>query len=119
MGVLWTTVDVVHFVKVREGEVIGPVVLWIGIAPETLRRGQRIAAWTFSRSLKSPTSKSSIGSPSPCLIPSPITFGAGTEGFTEDYAIVKLDSSKIKMAFRGSMIDLGMFRSISLRPRLA
>jgi len=45
----------------------------------------------------------------------PITFGAGTEGFTEDYAIVELDSSKIEKAFRGNVIDLGTFGSISLR----
>ncbi|KIY47900.1 hypothetical protein FISHEDRAFT_74238 [Fistulina hepatica ATCC 64428] len=40
----------------------------------------------------------------------PITLGAGTdtEGYTEDYAIVELDSSKIdKSAFRGNVIDLG------------
>ncbi|KAG9111561.1 hypothetical protein FRC07_008046 [Ceratobasidium sp. 392] len=37
----------------------------------------------------------------------PITFGAGTEGFTEDYAVVELDSSKIKNAFKGNVIDLG------------
>jgi hypothetical protein len=35
-GVLWTTIDVVRFVKVGEGEAVGPVVLWIGIAPDTL-----------------------------------------------------------------------------------
>jgi hypothetical protein len=39
----------------------------------------------------------------------PITPGAGTEGFTEDYAIVELDSSKIKNAFAGNVIDLGAF----------
>ena len=36
IGVLWTTIDVVRFVKVGEGEAVGPVVLWIGVAPETL-----------------------------------------------------------------------------------
>jgi hypothetical protein len=35
-GVLWTTIDVVRFIKVGEGEAIGPVVLWIGVAPDTL-----------------------------------------------------------------------------------
>lgn len=39
----------------------------------------------------------------------PITLGAGTEGFTEDYAVVELDSSKIKGAFKGNVIDLGAF----------
>ena len=29
-GVCWTTVDVVRFIKVGEGEHVGPVVLWIG-----------------------------------------------------------------------------------------
>ncbi|KAG8952880.1 hypothetical protein FRC04_003329 [Tulasnella sp. 424] len=37
----------------------------------------------------------------------PLTLGAGTEGFTEDYAVVELDSSKIKVAFKGNVIDLG------------
>ncbi|KAF8330226.1 hypothetical protein F5887DRAFT_1081921 [Amanita rubescens] len=37
----------------------------------------------------------------------PITLGAGTAGFTEDYAILELDSSKIEKAFRGNVIDLG------------
>jgi hypothetical protein len=31
------------------------------------------------------------------------------EGFTEDYAVVELDSSKIKKAFDGNVIDLGAF----------
>ncbi len=39
----------------------------------------------------------------------PITLGDGTEGFTEDYAIVELDSSKVEKAFRGNVIDLGTF----------
>ena len=39
----------------------------------------------------------------------PITFSAGIEGFTEDYAVVELDSSKIKAAFNGNVIDLGAF----------
>jgi hypothetical protein len=39
----------------------------------------------------------------------PLTFGASTEGFTEDYAVVELDSSKIKRAFAGNVIDLGAF----------
>ncbi|KAF9510462.1 hypothetical protein BS47DRAFT_1348022 [Hydnum rufescens UP504] len=39
----------------------------------------------------------------------PLTLGAGEgkESFTEDYAIVELDSSKIEKAFRGNVIDLG------------
>ncbi|KAG9006121.1 hypothetical protein FRB94_000946 [Tulasnella sp. JGI-2019a] len=37
-----------------------------------------------------------------------ITFGAGKEGFTEDYAIVELDTSKFKKSFVGNAIDLGM-----------
>ena len=36
VGVLWTTIDVIRFVKVGEGEAVGPVVLWISVAPETL-----------------------------------------------------------------------------------
>ena len=39
----------------------------------------------------------------------PITLGAGTEGFTEDYAIIELDSSKIEKALRGNAIDIGTF----------
>jgi hypothetical protein len=39
----------------------------------------------------------------------PITPGAGIEGFTEDYAVVELDSSRIKDAFKGNVIDLGVF----------
>jgi hypothetical protein len=39
----------------------------------------------------------------------PITFSAGTEGFTEDYAVIELDSSKIKEHFKGNAIDLGAF----------
>ena len=39
----------------------------------------------------------------------PITSGASTEGFTEDYAVVELDNSKIKDAFKGNVIDLGAF----------
>ncbi|KAG6858137.1 hypothetical protein C0995_002343, partial [Termitomyces sp. Mi166 len=37
----------------------------------------------------------------------PITFNCGTEGFTEDYAVVALDRTKIKKAFKGNVIDLG------------
>jgi hypothetical protein len=33
---LWTTRDVVRFIKVGEEEVVGPVVLWIGVAPKTV-----------------------------------------------------------------------------------
>jgi hypothetical protein len=36
VGILWTSIDVVRFIKVLEGEVVGPVVIWIGVAPETL-----------------------------------------------------------------------------------
>jgi hypothetical protein len=39
----------------------------------------------------------------------PITTSAGPEGFTEDYAVVELDSSKIKHAFKSNVIDLGVF----------
>lgn len=39
----------------------------------------------------------------------PLTPGAGTEGFTEDYALVKLDIPKMKDAFKGNVIDLGVF----------
>ena len=37
-GVLWTSIDVVRFIRVGEGKgnTVGPVVLWIGVAPETL-----------------------------------------------------------------------------------
>ena len=38
-----------------------------------------------------------------------ITFGAGDEGYTEDYAVVELDSSKFEEGFRGNVIDLGKF----------
>ena len=44
------------------------------------------------------------------VISSPhITLNAGMEGFTEDYAIVELDRSKIEKSFLGNVIDLGMF----------
>ena len=36
VGVLWTTIDVVRFIWLKEGETIGPVVLWIGVGPDTL-----------------------------------------------------------------------------------
>jgi hypothetical protein len=39
----------------------------------------------------------------------PITFGAGPEGFTEDYAVVELDSAKFEKTFKGNVIDLGAF----------
>ena len=39
----------------------------------------------------------------------PIAFSVGIEGFTQDYAIVELDMSKFKQAFRGNVIDLGTF----------
>ncbi|TFK81505.1 hypothetical protein K466DRAFT_502009 [Polyporus arcularius HHB13444] len=38
----------------------------------------------------------------------PVTLGAGSEGYTEDYAVVELDSSKIdKHVFRGNAIEFG------------
>jgi hypothetical protein len=40
----------------------------------------------------------------------PIALGVGTEGYTEDYAIIELNSDKIdKSAFRGNVIDFGTF----------
>ena len=41
----------------------------------------------------------------------PISFSAGAEGFTEDYAVVELDRSRIsdKEAFKGNVIDLCAF----------
>ncbi|KAF8326471.1 hypothetical protein F5887DRAFT_1084515 [Amanita rubescens] len=38
MGVLFghESIDVIHFIKVRNGEVVGPTIVWIGVAPETL-----------------------------------------------------------------------------------
>ncbi|KAF8588036.1 hypothetical protein K439DRAFT_1613794 [Ramaria rubella] len=38
----------------------------------------------------------------------PVALGAGTEGFTEDYAIVELDNSKFEKAFMGNVIDIGV-----------
>ena len=35
--VLWTTIDVVRFIKVGEGEAIGTVVLWIGVTSEIVQ----------------------------------------------------------------------------------
>ncbi|KAF9460413.1 hypothetical protein BDZ94DRAFT_1377389 [Collybia nuda] len=35
-GIMWTTIDIVRFIKIKRGEVVGPVVLWIGVALETL-----------------------------------------------------------------------------------
>ena len=38
----------------------------------------------------------------------PIGFGVGTERYTEDYAIIELDSAKFdRNAFKGNVIDLG------------
>ena len=34
-GVRWTTIDVVRFLKVGEGEIVGPVVLWTDMFPES------------------------------------------------------------------------------------
>jgi hypothetical protein len=39
----------------------------------------------------------------------PLTFGAGTEGFTEDYAVIELDSSKIEKTFMGNVIDISTY----------
>jgi hypothetical protein len=40
----------------------------------------------------------------------PFTVGTGTKRFTEDWALIELDSEKIDWkAFRGNVIDLGMF----------
>lgn len=39
----------------------------------------------------------------------PITLSASMEGFTEDYTVVKLDTSKFKKSFIGNAIDLGTF----------
>jgi hypothetical protein len=36
VGVLWTSVDVIRFIKVGKGETVGPVVLWVGITPKSL-----------------------------------------------------------------------------------
>ncbi|KAF8804001.1 hypothetical protein BYT27DRAFT_7108338, partial [Phlegmacium glaucopus] len=32
----WTSIDIVHFLKVGEGKVISPIILWISVAPGTL-----------------------------------------------------------------------------------
>ncbi|KDQ16285.1 hypothetical protein BOTBODRAFT_64903 [Botryobasidium botryosum FD-172 SS1] len=48
----------------------------------------------------------------------PITLSAGNEGYTEDYAIIELDSSKIdKSAFRGNVIDLVPEFTFKMCPR--
>ncbi len=47
----------------------------------------------------------------------PISLGAGSEGYTEDYAVVELDCCKFdKSAFRGNVVEFGTFSTISLRP---
>jgi len=33
MGVSWMTIDTIQFVKVRKGEALCPIVLWIGVPP--------------------------------------------------------------------------------------
>jgi hypothetical protein len=44
----------------------------------------------------------------------PISVGTGTKCFTEDWALIELDSEKIDWkTFRGNVIDLGMFQSLS------
>ncbi|KIM75663.1 hypothetical protein PILCRDRAFT_92001 [Piloderma croceum F 1598] len=35
-GVLWRSIDVVHFIKVGEGEAVGPIVFWIGVTAKSL-----------------------------------------------------------------------------------
>lgn len=35
-SVLWTSIDVVRFAMVKQADVVGPVVLWIGVIPGTL-----------------------------------------------------------------------------------
>ena len=47
-----------------------------------------------------------------------ISLCAGAEGFTEDFSVVELDSSKIQGAVTGNATDLGMFSSILLEGRL-
>lgn len=37
----------------------------------------------------------------------PLQFGVGTGGFTEDYALVEIDSAKIPTGFKGNVLDLG------------
>lgn len=37
----------------------------------------------------------------------PITAASGTEGFTEDYTAVGLDSTKFEKAFKDNVMDLG------------
>ena len=39
----------------------------------------------------------------------PMSFDVRPKGFTEDYAVFELKSSKFRRAFRGNMIDLGAF----------
>jgi len=47
----------------------------------------------------------------------PITVGTGAESYTEDWALIELDRNKIDWStFKGNVIDLGTFRSISLCP---
>ena len=44
----------------------------------------------------------------------PISIGTGATGFAEDWALVELDNEKIDWrTFRGNVVDLGMFWSIS------
>ena len=40
----------------------------------------------------------------------PITTDTGTEGYTEDWALIELDRNKIDWdTFKGNVIDIGMF----------
>ena len=46
----------------------------------------------------------------------PISVGAGPKHYTEDWALIELDREKIdQRVFKGNVIDLGTFRSISPR----
>ena len=48
----------------------------------------------------------------------PITLGAGIEGFTEDYAIIELDGSKIEKTFRGNVYNLPWYVLIYLASKI-
>jgi hypothetical protein len=71
-------------------DVLGPLTLVLGLSSAPHRNVLLLGTKAFIRS-------------------PPITHSAGTEGFTEDYAVVKLDSSKIEKAFKGNVIGIGAF----------
>lgn len=48
----------------------------------------------------------------------PLTYNAGMEGFTEDYAVIALDRAMIKKAFTGNKMDLGASSFHFILPRL-